>query len=310
MSDVERSMSDGEHDHLTLLDPNAREPLTGRILGFLSASSSKQWFRGGYTCGCVVDSLPWVEIDLIIHGHIGSSIDIFQLGYRGNVAASAGTHKAGGNTDVAQYNDDEIDIWRLWGWTMQNRAPYFPGNEHGHGWPWGCSHLADEAHYQIDDWLNRKNGLADHGPVHGRWPVQHWTDAKNERMKTLMSFKDDVANAAGKAAADEVLKRGKDIAAAVWNTDGIIDNSHYTKDPKNTTIAPKSALAYLGDWTRDVAHRVLTTDGQVANEYNPADPNTTLALASAVGLLMRRQREHDDLLKQMKAELDKLANGI
>lgn len=73
---------------------------------------AKVKFRGGWTCSCVATSLLLVEQDMIRKGLSKQSIDIFQLGYRGDVTASAGTHDAGGCTDVAQRSPKHIKVWR------------------------------------------------------------------------------------------------------------------------------------------------------------------------------------------------------
>lgn len=197
-------------------------------------------FRGGWTCSCVATSLPLVEEEMLLRGLIKDRIDIFQLGHRGDVKASAGTHDAGGNVDVGQYSDEQIDIWRLWGWTMQNRSPWFPGNAHAHGAPYGCPHIAAGGQYQVTAWDNRRNGLASSGPVQGRWPVKGWKTALRERKPIVMALKDDIAaevvarlRKEYPAIADEVLKRD------------VIDNT-LTGNPKNKTIGARTALAYIG----------------------------------------------------------------
>jgi hypothetical protein len=105
-------------------------------------------FRGGWTCECVAKSLPLVEADMIKKGIIKHNVDIFQLGYNsGGVSASAGTHDGGGNTDVGQYSDAGIKVWREWGWCQQHRTPAQGFSNHGHGWPKGCPHMSKGGNY-------------------------------------------------------------------------------------------------------------------------------------------------------------------
>jgi hypothetical protein len=194
--------------------------------------SARVAFRGGWTCDCVAISLPWVEADMIRRGLIKYNIDIAQLGWRGDVGASAGTHDEGGATDTwGQWNTEAIDVWRLWGWTMQRRD--LTGvNTHAHGWPWGCTHLAPAAQQQAEDWERGLNGLAYPSKVVGRWPVKHWRQALEENA---VSLTDDIAAAAAEKTyqkiwdnrgplADTMLTRELklsnksegEIAAAVW----------------------------------------------------------------------------------------------
>jgi hypothetical protein len=100
-------------------------------------------FRGGRTCTCVATSLPVVEEHMLLLGLISNSLDIYQLGYRNDVGASAGTHAGGGNTDVGQFSDAHIKVWREAGWTIQHRTRSQGFDmDHGHGWPFGCPHLS------------------------------------------------------------------------------------------------------------------------------------------------------------------------
>src|SRR5216117_161797 len=130
--------------------------------------TAKVAFRGGWTCSCVATSLPFVELAMIKRGLIKSSIDIEQLGWRDDVNASKGTHLKGGCTDVLQRNHECIQCWRDWGWTMQDRSPWFPEMQHAHGWPYGCTHLSSDAQNQNTSWNNRRNGLVNNGVVQGK----------------------------------------------------------------------------------------------------------------------------------------------
>jgi hypothetical protein len=150
----------------------------GKTVPVVIDKRAKVKFRGGWTCGCVATSLPLVEQDMIKHGIIKHNIDIFQLGYRNDVAASAGTHSKGGCTDVAQYSDEALKIWRKWGWTMQHRTPAQGFMHHAHGFPYGCPHLAPLAQKQADAWKHERDGLIQNKKVTGPgWQVLDWKDA-------------------------------------------------------------------------------------------------------------------------------------
>ncbi len=196
-------------------------------------------FRGGLTCSCVVESLPWVELDMIRRGVIKQSIDIKQLGYRDDVSASAGTHARGGCVDVAQRNAAAIDVWRRWGWTMQDRSPWFPDAPHAHGWPYGCPHLSDAAKAQRTDWNNRRNGLVNNEPVIGRWPVDKW-DVALERMVPTLFTAEDIA----KATVAEQIRRGAELGKAIakgfLTADDIIASGRDEPDDTNKFQAAKT----------------------------------------------------------------------
>jgi hypothetical protein len=219
-------------------------------------------FRGlGLTCSCVVESLGWVELDMIQRGIIKESIDIKQLGYRDDVTASAGTHARGGCVDVAQRSAAAIDVWRRWGWTMQDRSPWFPEAPHAHGWPYGCPHLSDAAKAQRTDWNNRRNGLVNNEPVIGRWPVDKWDVALERMVPTLFTE--------------------KDIAKSVLNLDGVITNTGIDPDPANKFVALRTVAETLG---RFMAAQKKTNDSLIATLKST---NAKLdALTAAVGKLI------------------------
>jgi hypothetical protein len=128
-------------------------------------------FRGRLTCRCVAVSLPWVEHAMLEAGVIKFNIDLYQGGYNTSVSASYGTHAKGGNTDVGQYSDAALKVWREMGWTIQRRtvAQGFTG-AHGHGWPKGCTHLAPAAVDQRTSWENGRDGLRQNQPITGPAP--------------------------------------------------------------------------------------------------------------------------------------------
>jgi hypothetical protein len=199
-------------------------------------------FRGGKTCSCVAFSLPWVEEDMKRRGLIVSHVDIFQLGYRGDVKASnvpgiGNTHAEGGCVDVGQYHERQIDCWRDWGWTMQKRVL----NDvmlHAHGWPYGCPHLAPAAELQARNWDVRDAGLSGDAKVVGQWPVLPWRDAFRRNVMSLLSdLADEIATATAK-------KVSASLAVDVWNAD-VIPNV-WGDASQNENVRPKNALGELG----------------------------------------------------------------
>ncbi len=195
-------------------------------------------FRGGRTCSCVALSLPWVEADMKRRGLIQDSIDIFQLGYRTDVEASANTHAAGGCTDVRQYLPSQIQVWRWWGWTMQRRD--LTGVvTHGHGWPYKCPHLAPAAQKQEADWDRKDAGLVGSAQVVGPWPVLPWRDAFERGVMSLLSDLTD------EIAAKVAKKVTADLAAAVWDAD-VIPNV-WGDASTNANVRAKSALVEIGN---------------------------------------------------------------
>jgi hypothetical protein len=139
-------------------------------------------FRGRLVCFCVATSLPLVEQALLDAGVIKHSVDIWQSGYnKGGVPASAATHDRGGNTDVGQYSNAALEIWRDWGWAMQYRTRAEGFTPHGHGWPKGCTHLSAGGKYQASEWQNGRNGLRNRRAITGPGPrgkeTPTWTEA-------------------------------------------------------------------------------------------------------------------------------------
>jgi hypothetical protein len=189
-------------------------------------------FRGGLTCSCVVESLPWVELRMILDGLITDSIDIFQLGYRDDVGASAGTHNRGGSVDTGQFHAAQIDVWRRFGWTMQDRSPFF-ALDHGHGYPYKCPHLSPAALEQQRDWDNRKNGLVSGGPVIGRWPVLPWKQALAKEKALMADLAKDIAT--------EIVKQGAAFGRAFaqgFLFADIIPSGKDESNPANKTQVP------------------------------------------------------------------------
>lgn len=210
---------------------------------------AKVKFRGGWTCSCVATSLPLVEQDMIRRGLIKQSVDIYQLGYRSDVSASAGTHDGGGNTDVAQFSDKQIDVWRLWGWTIQHRTKAQGFDmDHGHGWPLGCTHLSSGGRAQAAQWANRQNGLVSKGRVSGRWPIDTWKTAMKKRLAEIAKAEHEqelelptTAEVVKALTTDKAFLEAVGEAAA--NAD-VVPNE-FTTNAANEFVATKTALVYL-----------------------------------------------------------------
>jgi len=143
----------------------------------------KTSYRGGYACGCMIQSLEdIVEPRLRAAGYLGSSEHVvaFQWCYSGSVSASGGTHDEGGALDHRKGGDGETKIWRECGWADYQRGSpedsYF--DDHNHGIVIGCSHLSWAAADQVTDYKNGRNGLADGGPDQSPdVPYITWQDA-------------------------------------------------------------------------------------------------------------------------------------
>lgn len=203
------------------------------LAGIDGTYTGKVAFRGGWTCECVALSLPRVERAMIQRGIIRHSIDVWQLGYRTDVAASAGTHSAGCMVDVGQYSDAALRVWREYGWTMQHRtrAQGF-SMDHGHGGPDGCWHGSDYADYQQREYAAGRNGLLSRGPVTGpSVPLIRWDVALKERF-------DEVATQ------DEI----RAIVRAEVNRDAVPAPAYgLVSNPTNKTWAPWSFLKPILD---------------------------------------------------------------
>jgi hypothetical protein len=230
--------------------PNG-EPLDQNVANFATVTEFRDWitppevdvaeripFRNlGLTCSCVVESLPYVELDMLAKGIIKESIDIFQLGYRDDVGASAGTHARGGCVDVGQYSAKAIDVWRIWGWTMQDRSPFLDPN-HGHGWPYCCPHLAPAAQDQEAAWDKKRNGLINNQLVVGRWPVLPWKQALEKEKARMTELAKDIAN----ELVNELVREAPRIAKAFLSSDGIILSGKDEPNQTNEFQAPKTFI--------------------------------------------------------------------
>jgi hypothetical protein len=267
--------------------PNGQKARDAAYVAVVNALTPKEpdvsvAFRGGRTCSCVATSLPLVEQDMIRRGLIKYNIDIFQLGYRTDVIASAGTHRAGGCTDVAQRSAEHIKVWREWGWTMQDRSAAFPNDQHAHGWPYRCSHLAPDAAAQERDWDNRDAGLVGTGRVGGMWPIDDWKtamkkrlaeQAERDRQKELeLPTTAEVTTAVVKAlATDKTFLTA--IANAVMNAD-VVPNT-FTSNVDNVNVATKSSLSLLGARVATLTEKVDALAAAVAAAFPEPTPEPT-----------------------------------
>jgi len=176
-----------------------------------------------------------VELDMLQRGLITQSIDIYQLGYRTDVQASANTHAAGGCTDVGQYHTNQITVWREWGWTMQRRD-LKNVKTHAHGWPYRCGHLAPAAIKQENDWDRKDAGLVGSAKVVGMWPIKPWYIAMEEKMASVL----DAAK--------------QQIAIQVLNQDDEISNAGqlFTDNPANPYVSLHTAQEQLMKAVREI----------------------------------------------------------
>jgi hypothetical protein len=153
----------------------------------------KTWWRDGYACGCMIQSIEDViEPRLRDAGIISGEINVYQQSYNSSVDASAGTHGEGGALDGQRGGDKELRIWRECGVAMWPRGdPYDSMDIHQHGVWLGCPHLSDEAADQAYDYKNGKNGLANNGSDPGPdVPYITWQDAYDKYKKGIFGMTD------------------------------------------------------------------------------------------------------------------------
>lgn len=215
-------------------------------------SSSKVWFRSGYTCSCVVAVFPLIEAEMIAKGIIKRSIDVWQWGYRTDVAASAKTHAAGGVIDTAQYSDAALKVWREWGFEVQHRtrAQGFD-MDHGHGVLKGCPHLSTgrgtTAAWQAQEWEAGRNGLVGRGKIAGPGPIG----------KATPTWQQAVKNHTARETLAEVIKRLGPIAdvsaKAINNARGTGYASRHVavmQEWLNAVLVPTPLLVVDGIWSK------------------------------------------------------------
>jgi hypothetical protein len=129
----------------------------------------KTWWRDGYACGCMIQSIEDViEPRLRAAGCLGAgdTVDVYQYSYNTSVEASGGTHSGGGSLDHGKGSDAETVIWRECGVADWQRGdpqdPHF--DDHNHGIWIGCPHVSGAADDQIDQYKAGCDGLAGWGP--------------------------------------------------------------------------------------------------------------------------------------------------
>lgn len=165
-------------------DMTVKAPVPQRSIPEVHEGDPKVWIRmaggEGWGCVCMATTLPLIEADMKRRGLIRDHLDIFQMGYNaGGVAASAGTHDAGGVIDVAQYSRDQRQCWADFGVAMFPRTANFGwrGGEHGHGVWHGCVHRTASAAQQVRDGLAGYDGLVAHNRYNFVMPTRTWQEA-------------------------------------------------------------------------------------------------------------------------------------
>src|SRR5690606_38885804 len=198
-------------------------------------------WRGGRTCTCVIESVEKVvEPRLKAAGVIKYSVDFYQLGYRTDVSASAGTHAGGGVVDVAQYSDKAIRIWREAGWAMWHRTPAQGFMHHGPGVLEGCPHLPSAARSQLTQYHNGTNGLRGHGKDDGpRIKLPDWDDAIRDYLRETAPKPPPAAG--GSAPVPEPLEPVEELLMAVT------PRRIYTTKPQAIREPSKWQYLYLTD---------------------------------------------------------------
>ena len=175
----------------------SRETVAGVPLPSYRKSGTNFRWRGLYhgnngapnTCFCVTKAIAVAEARLIKMGEIKECLDFWQFGYANAVAASAGTHNAGGVVDVVQTSDKVVRVLREVGFAAAwYRGPgYKFGNmstRHIHAVLAGCPHVSTGAADQLKSVKAGRNGLAngaaDYGP---RVKFITWQKAWNKYVK-------------------------------------------------------------------------------------------------------------------------------
>ena len=130
----------------------------------MPSTYGKTWWREGYACGCMIQSIEDVVEPRLRQAGYSTPINIFQQAYNSSVSASAGTHSGGGALDHSRSSEGETRIWRECGWADWRRgAPYDSMDDHNHGIVIGCPHLSADAADQVYDYKQGRNGLANNG---------------------------------------------------------------------------------------------------------------------------------------------------
>lgn len=131
-------------------------------------------------CDCMAKTFPLIEREMIRRGLIKRTIDVFQGAYNKGVAASAGTHDAGGVIDVAQgITREQRQVWADFGVMMFPRTREFgwTTGDHGHGVWNGCTHQTASAAKQVRDGLAGRDGLVGNRVRNFIRPTRTWQQA-------------------------------------------------------------------------------------------------------------------------------------
>jgi len=193
----------------------------------------KTYWRGGYVCGCVIQSVENIIEPRLEAAGYSTPTSIFQFCYSGSVSASAGTHDGGGALDHRKCSDAETRIWRECGTTSWQRGSPEDSafDDHNHTIWIGCPHLSSGAANQVVDYKNGRNGLADGGPDQSPdVPYITWQDAWDKYsaeqegilgMTEQIYFhrSDDITPKADGVWHDFPIENGADPAYSVVNGD-------------------------------------------------------------------------------------------
>ena len=121
-----------------------------------------RYWRDRKACSCVVAYVA------VLEQKIGRSLYIFQASYSSGVSASAGTHSGGGAIDTGTLTWSELKMARKLGGAAWNRTRAQGFDPHCHIIICGCPHASSGAKFQVSEYRNGRNGLAnrrsDDGP--------------------------------------------------------------------------------------------------------------------------------------------------
>lgn len=133
------------------------------------------YFRGKPGCTHDLEWLPVAEAELLRRKLIRFMLDVFQL--IGGARDSAGYHLYGGNADLGQDSDDELEVFRNMGAAASPRGDEDGMVPHTHLALKGCTHMKSGPRWQVTELEAGRNGLvnqrADRGPRRGvKWPLR------------------------------------------------------------------------------------------------------------------------------------------
>jgi hypothetical protein len=161
---------------------------------------------------------------------------------------------------------------------MQDRSAAFPNDQHAHGWPYRCPHLAPDAAAQERDWDNRDAGLVGTERVGGMWPIDDWKtamkkrlaeQAERDRQKELeLPTTAEVVKA---LTADKTFLHA--IAKAVLDEDYIPNT--FTANADNVNVSTKSALSLTGKRVGNIEVKIDALAAAVAAAFPEPTPEPT-----------------------------------